>query len=109
MSPRGPTAIRIRDRKIDRSRAFFFPNSARNLFAVQQVMLDAGVDAAPVTAVERFVDHATNFNINPIAAENPVVDAPEQIEQPALFPLRGAAGRFLRFSPGFRFVWRHDA
>lgn len=109
MTARGPTAIRIRDREIDCGGAFFFPNSARNLFAVQQVMLDAGVDAAPVTAVERLVDDATNFYVNPVAAENPVVDAPQQIEQPALFPFRGAAGRFIRFSPGFRFVWRHDA
>jgi hypothetical protein len=68
VAARGPAAIRIRDRKIDRGRTFFFPNSAGNLFAVQQVMFDAGVDAAPVTTVNRFVNHAANFYINPVAA-----------------------------------------
>lgn len=107
MAASSPTAIRIRDRKINRRRVFFFPNSAGNLFAVQQIMFDAGVNAAPVTAVDGFVNHAANFYINPIPAQNPVVNPAEQIEQAAFLPLSRAAGWFLRFSPDFGFVWRH--
>lgn len=81
-----PTTIGIRDGQIHRGGLLFFPDSRRDLFAVQQVMLDAGEDAAPVTTVDRLVNDAADFYINSIATENPVVDSTEQIQQPALFP-----------------------
>jgi len=81
-----PTTIGICDRQIDRGGLLIFPDSRRNLFAAQQVMLDAGEDAAPVTTVDRLVNNAANLYIDPITTENPVVDSTEQIQQPALFP-----------------------
>ena len=109
MSAGGPTTIRVRDRQVYRSSLFFFPNRTRNLFAVQQVMLDAGEDAAPVTTINRLVHNAANFYINSIATQNSVVNAAEQIEQPALFPHRGLAVGLLIVPPCFRFVLRHGS
>ncbi|HET7288413.1 MAG TPA: hypothetical protein VFI71_13120, partial [Pyrinomonadaceae bacterium] len=60
----GPTAVRIRDRKVYGSRFIFFPNRGGNLFAVQEVMLDAGEDAAPVTTVYSFVNDSSHLDIN---------------------------------------------
>ena len=79
------------------------------MFAVQQVMLDAGEDAAPVTAVDGFINNSANFYINPITTEYAVVNPAKQIEQPALFPHRRIAGRFASVSPCFGFVVRHGA
>jgi hypothetical protein len=67
-------------------------------------MLDAGEDAAPVTTVDGFINHSANLYINSIATEYPVVNAAEQIEEPALFPHRRIAGRLLGVSPCFGFV-----
>ena len=63
----GPTAVGVCDRKIYRSRLLFFPNGGGNTFAVQQVMLDAGEDAAPVTTVDCFVNDSSHFDINFVA------------------------------------------
>ena len=103
----GPTTIRVSNRQVYGSRFLFLPDRTRNLFAVQQVMLDARENAAPVTAIDRLVNHAADLNINPIATQNPVVDAPEQIEKPALFAAGRVAARLVIVSPCFGFVWRH--
>ena len=105
----GPTAVGVCDRKIYRSRLLFFPNGGGNLFAVQQVMLDAREDAAPVTAIDCLVNHAADLNINSIATQNPVVYPAQQIQQAALLPHRGLAVRLLTIAPGFGFVMRHEA
>ena len=105
----GPTAVRVCDRKVYGSRFLFFPNSGRNLFAVQQVMLDAGEDAAPVTAVDCFVNDSSHFDINFVATQNPVVYPAQQIQQAALLPHRGLAVRLLTTSPGFGFVMWHGS
>src|SRR5215217_1510563 len=103
----GPTAIRVRDGKVYCSGAFFFPDCARDLLAVKQVMLDAGEDAAPVTTIDRFVNDAAHFYINPVATQNPVIDPAKQIQKPALLPLRGVAVWLPTISPCLRFVLRH--
>ena len=95
--------------KIYRSRFLFFPHCARHLFTVKQVMLDAGEDAAPVTTVDRFVNNSADFYINPVTTQNPVVNATEQIQKPALFPYRRIASGLLTISPCFRFVLRHGS
>ena len=105
----GPTAVRVRDRKIYGSWFIFFPNRGGNLFAVQQVMLDAGEDAAPVTAVDCFVNDSSHLDINFVATQNPVIDPAQQIQQAALLPHRGLAVRLLTIAPGFGFVMRHEA
>jgi hypothetical protein len=107
MTARGPTAIRIRDRQIYRSGLLFFPHCARHLLAVQQVMLDTGEDAAPVTAIHSLVNHSADFYINSVATQNPVVDTTEQIQQPALFLDRRNAIGFIGIAPCFRLVLRH--
>ena len=107
MTAGGPTAVRVRDWKIYRSRLLFFPNRGGNSFAVQQVMLDAGEDAAPVTTVDRLVNDAANLYIDSVATENPVVDSTKQIQQPALFPGRRIAITLMVISPGFGFVLLH--
>ena len=85
MTARGPTTVGVRDRQIYRSGFLFFPHCARNLFAVKEVVLDTCEDAAPVTAVDSLVNNSANFYVYPVATQNPVVDATEQIQQPALF------------------------
>src|SRR5215213_829797 len=95
------------DRKIYRRRLLFFPHCARHLFAVQKVMLDACEDAAPVATVDCLINYTTDFHINPVATQNPVVYAPEQIEKPALFALRRVTVRLVTVTPGFGFVLRH--
>ena len=82
----GPTTFRVGNRQVYGSRFLFLPHRTRNLFAVQQVMLDPGEDATPVTAIHRLVNNPANFDVNPIATQNPIVDATKQIQQPALFP-----------------------
>src|SRR6185369_10791730 len=77
----GPDTIRVRDRQVYGSRIILFPHRARNLLAVQQVMLDARKHAAPVAAVNRLVNNSADLNINSIATQNAVVNAPEQIEK----------------------------
>lgn len=109
MAAGSPTTIGIRDREIDRGGLLFFPDGARNLFAVQQVMLDTGEDAAPVTTVDGLINDATNLYVDPVAAENPVVDSTEQIQQPALFPGGGSTITLMVVSPDFRFVLLHVA
>ena len=70
-------------------------------------MLDAGENTAPVTTVQSLVNNSVNFYINSIATQDPVVDATQQVEKPALL----AHGRFARgvlaISPCFGFVVRH--
>ena len=105
----GPTTIGIRDRQIDRGGLLIFPDSRRNLFAAQQVMLDAGEDAAPITTVDRLVNYAADLYIDSITAENPVIDSTEQIQQPALFPRGGTTIALMVISPDFRFVLLHGA
>ena len=105
----GPTTVGVCDRKIYRSRLLFFPNRGGNSFAVQQVMLDAGEDAAPVTTVDSFVNDSSHFDINFVATQNPVVYPAQQIQQAALLPHRGLAVRLLTIAPGFGFVMRHGA
>ena len=107
MTAGGPTAVGVCDRKIYRSRFLFFPNRGRHLFAVQKVMLDAGEDAAPVTAVDSFVNDSSHLDINFVATQNPVVDPAQQIQQAALLPHRGFAVGVLTVSPRFGFVMRH--
>jgi len=72
-------------------------------------MLDAREDAAPVAAIDGLVNHPTDFYINPVPTQNPVVDAPEQIEKPAVFTLGRFAARLVIVSPCFGFVLRHYA
>lgn len=103
----GPTAVRVCDRKVYGSRFLFFPNRGRNLFAVQQVMLDAGEDAAPVTTVDRLVNDSSHLDINLVATQNPIVDPAQQIQQATLLPHRGLAAGALIVSPDFGFVMRH--
>ncbi len=52
-------------------------------------MLDAGEDAAPVTAVEGFVNHSADFNVNPLALDNSVVYSTEQFQDLGLIPDAG--------------------
>src|SRR5215204_1251450 len=97
-------------RSADRPRwSSLLSNGARNLFAVQQVMLDAGEDAAPVTTVEGLVNDDATLYIDSVPTENPVVDPTEQIQQPALLPRGGIAIGLMVVSPYFRFVLRHGA
>ena len=63
----GPTSVGVCDRKIYRRRLLFFPNRGGNSFAVQQVMIDAGEDAAPVTTVDCLVNDSAHFDINFVA------------------------------------------
>jgi len=70
-------------------------------------MLDAGEHATPVAAVDSLVNHAFDFHVDAIAAEDAIVDAAEQIEQPALFA-RCRIGSGL-ITPGFGLVLRHAA
>src|SRR5215216_736194 len=70
-------------------------------------MLNAREHAAPVTAVDRLVNHSTDFHVNPVATQNPVVDAPEQIKKPALFTLSRLTVGLVTVSPCFGFVLRH--
>jgi hypothetical protein len=72
-------------------------------------MLDAGEDAAPVTAVDCFVNDSSHFDINFVATQNPIVYPAQQIQQAALLPHRGFAVRLLTIAPGFGFVMRHEA
>ena len=104
-----PATIGIRDREIDRGGLLFFPNGARNLFTVQQVMLHAGEDAAPVTTVDRFVNDPANLYVDSIPTKNPVVDSTQQIQQPALFPRGGITIVLMVVSPDFRFPLLHGA
>jgi hypothetical protein len=68
-------------------------------------MFNSGENAAPVTAVERFVNYSFDFDVDAIAAENPVVYAPQQIEQAALFArCRIGSGRI---APGFGLILQH--
>src|ERR1044071_6690690 len=62
MSSRSPALIRICDRQIDRSIVVSIPGIARDLLASQQIMLDAGEDATPVTAVQSFINNAVNLH-----------------------------------------------
>jgi hypothetical protein len=104
-----PATIGVRDGQVYGSRVLLFPHRARNLLAVQQVMLDAREHAAPVAAIDRLVNYAADLYINPVATQNPVINAPEQIEKPALFALRGVAVRLVTIAPCFGFVLRHYA
>jgi hypothetical protein len=70
-------------------------------------MLDAREDAAPVTTIDRLINDAADLNVNPIATQNPVVDAPEQIEKPALFAAGRVAARLVIVSPCFGFILQH--
>lgn len=103
----GPAAVGVSDRQVYGSCRVVFPHRTRNLFAVQQVMLDAREDAAPVTAIDRLVNHAADLNINAVATQNPVIDAPEQIEEPALFALSRVTLGLVTVSPCFGFIVRH--
>src|SRR5687767_2993106 len=47
-------------------------------------MLDAGKYAAPVAAVQSFINNSVNLDIDSLAADYPVVDAAKEIQQPAL-------------------------
>ena len=107
VAARCPATIRVSNRQVYGSRRLVFPHRTRHLLAVQQVMLNAREDAAPVAAVDRLVDHAADFHVNSVATQNPVVDAPEQIEKPALFALRRLAVRLVTVSPCFGFIMRH--
>jgi hypothetical protein len=40
-------------------------------------MLDAGKDAAPVSAVKSFVNHSVDFYVDPFALNNFVINAAE--------------------------------
>ena len=75
------------------------PRRARHLLTAQKVMFDAGEHAAPVTAVDGLVDHSFDFHVHAIAAEDAVVDAPEQIEQAALIPRRRIGGSRIALKP----------
>src|ERR1041385_9056106 len=70
-------------------------------------MLDAGEDAAPVTTVDRFVNHPSDLDINAIATQNPIVDPSQQIQQAALLPRRRLTVIWPTVSPGFGLVLRH--
>src|ERR1041385_486867 len=70
-------------------------------------MLDAREHAAPGAAVNRLVNNAADLYINPIATQDPVVDAPEQIEKPALFTAGRVAARLVIVSPCFGFILQH--
>ena len=102
----GPTSLGISYWQINLRGLLFFPDGTRNLFAVQQVMLDAGEDAAPVTTVESLVNDAANLYIDSVATKNPVIDPTKQIQQPALFPRRGTARTLMVVSPDLGFVLR---
>ena len=83
------------------------PRRARNALTAQQVVLHAGEYAAPVTAEDRFINHALDLDVDAIAAEDAIVDSAEQIEQPALIPRCriGSGG----VAPGLGFILRHAA
>ena len=73
-------------------------------------MFDAGVDAAPVAAVDSFVNYAPDLNIHSIATQNPVIDPAQQVQQAALFSHgRIAARDAFIISPCFGFVVRDGA
>ena len=67
-----------------------------NLYAVQQVMLDSGEHAAPVTTIDGFVNNPTALNINLIAAEDFVVDSSEKVEQSTLLSRRRPCSHTMR-------------
>jgi len=70
-------------------------------------MLDAGENTAPVTTIQSLVNNSVDFYINPVAAQDPVVDSTQQIEKPALLAHGGLAGGIRAISPCFGFVVRH--
>ena len=105
MTAGGPTTARISDREIYRAEIVIRPRRTRNFFTAQQVVFDAREHAAPVTAVDGFVNHSFDFDVDAIAAEDAVVYAPQQIEQATLFArCRIGSGRI---APGFGFILRH--
>ena len=77
MAAGGPGVIGISDRQIDNPVIAIIvrPRRARDSFAPKKVMLDAGKDAAPVTAVQSFVNHSVDFHINSIALDDLVIYA----------------------------------
>ena len=110
MASGGPTTIGVSDRQIDRGGLLFFPDGARNLFAVQQVMLDAGEDAAPVTTVDRLVNDAANLYIDSVTTQNPVVDSTRADPAAGTVPsMEGSPSALMVVSPDFRFVLLHGA
>src|SRR6185503_8543438 len=82
MAPCGPAVMRIRDRKIDDGciGPAFYPRRARNFFTSEQVVLYTRKNAPPVTTVKCFVNHASDFNIHPVAGQNLVVYKTEQFQ-----------------------------
>ena len=78
-------------------------------------MLDAGENAAPIAAVQSLVNNSVDFDIHSFAADDPVVDAAKEIEQPALVEdawvrrsrrtRQGVVYRIVA-TPCFRFVHR---
>ena len=70
-------------------------------------MLDTGENTAPVTTIQSLVNNSVNFYINPVAAQDPVIEPTQQIEKPALLAHGGFAGGILAISPCFGFVVRH--
>ena len=78
-------------------------------------MLDAGEYAAPVAAVQSLINNSVDFDVHSFAADDPVVDAAKEIEQPALVEDTGVRrsrrtrqGVVYRIvaTPCFRFVHR---
>src|SRR6185503_3884682 len=75
-------------------------------------MLDAREYTAPVTTVEGFVNDSIDLDVDALPADDFVVDAAEQIEQPALFEdvrtrrRRRTGEIFVVATPCFRFVHR---
>ena len=72
-------------------------------------MLDAREHAAPITAINSLVNYAADLHINPIATQNPIINAPEQIEKPALLALGRVTIRLVSIAPCFGFILRHYA
>src|SRR6185503_5764589 len=52
----------------------------RDLFTPEQVVLDARKHTAPVTAIESFVDHSTNFHVYPFAVDDFVIYLAQQFQ-----------------------------
>ena len=68
-------------------------------------MFDPGEDAAPVTAVDGFVNDSLNFHVDAITAEDAIVASPQEIEQAALLTRRRIGGSLI--APCFGLVLWH--
>lgn len=81
-----PAIARKGDRQINDvcSSTSFGPDRTGDFFTLEQVMFDPGKHAAPVTAIECFVDDPSGFNVNAMPFYDFVINPTKQLQDEAL-------------------------